>query len=140
MSINASKTVHVQFGPENPNAKYFINNTQITQKKVSRDLGLYIKDDLTLDSHFDKISATATGKMFSIFRKVITNEPKILIQIFTTYLRPNYEYASTILNISAINSITSLEAVQKLFTKIVYQRSNPNVKYWEIPPYSERLK
>uniref|UniRef100_A0AC34FUL3 Reverse transcriptase domain-containing protein n=1 Tax=Panagrolaimus sp. ES5 TaxID=591445 RepID=A0AC34FUL3_9BILA len=140
MSINASKTVHVQFGPKNPNAKYLINNTQITQKEVTRDLGLYIRDDLTLDFHFDKISAAAAGKMFSIFRKIITNEPKILIQIFTTYIRPNYEYASSIFNVSAINAIKTLEAVQKLFTKIVYQRNNPNVKYWEIPPYSERLK
>ena len=78
--------------------------------------------------------------MWSIFRKVITNDPKILIQIFNTYIRPNYEYASSVFNVSQKKSIETLESLQKVFTRILYQRNHPNVKYYNIPEYSERLK
>uniref|UniRef100_A0AC35G4Z6 Reverse transcriptase domain-containing protein n=1 Tax=Panagrolaimus sp. PS1159 TaxID=55785 RepID=A0AC35G4Z6_9BILA len=118
MSVNAAKTVHVQYGSKNSEAKFFINDTQIIQQNVTRDLGLYINNDLTLDTHVENISKTANGKMFSILRKVITNDPKILTQIFTTYIRPNYEYASSVFNISQRNTIIALEAIQKLFTRI----------------------
>ena len=93
-----------------------------------------------MDTHFDNIYAAANGKMWSIFRKVITNDPKILIQIFTTYIRPNYEYASSVFNVSQKKSIETLESLQKLFTRTLYQRNHPQVKYWNIPDYSERLK
>jgi hypothetical protein len=140
MSVAAHKSVHVQFGGDNPNANYCINNVPIERKEVTRDLGFYIKNDLSINHHLETIVSSANAKMYSILKKVITKDSKILVQIFNTYIRPIYEYGSNIFNIPQQNIIDTIEHHQRQFTKIIYQRNNPNVNYINIPSYSERLK
>uniref|UniRef100_A0AC34G3U2 Reverse transcriptase domain-containing protein n=1 Tax=Panagrolaimus sp. ES5 TaxID=591445 RepID=A0AC34G3U2_9BILA len=53
--INASKTMHVQYGTPNPAANYSINDIDIIQKEVTRDLGFYIQNDLSMTHHIDMI-------------------------------------------------------------------------------------
>jgi hypothetical protein len=140
MALSSEKTFHVQYGPKNPNAKYSINDTPIETKEVTRDLGLYIKNDLSMSHHIDIITTTANGKKWSILKKVVTKDPKILIQIFNTYIRPTLEYASPVFNINQRNVIDTLEYQQRSFTKTIFNRNNPNINYSEIPSYPERLK
>uniref|UniRef100_A0A914PJ73 Reverse transcriptase domain-containing protein n=1 Tax=Panagrolaimus davidi TaxID=227884 RepID=A0A914PJ73_9BILA len=133
ITTNPTKSVHVQYGHPNPNAKYFINNAEIERKDVTRDLGIYIKNDLSMSHHIDMIYSSTNCKMYSILKKVITNNPQILVKIFNTYIRPNYEYGSPVFNISQKKKFAeSIEFLQKTYTKRIFLRNNPNSSYDQI--------
>uniref|UniRef100_A0A914PY44 Reverse transcriptase domain-containing protein n=1 Tax=Panagrolaimus davidi TaxID=227884 RepID=A0A914PY44_9BILA len=138
MKVAPTKTFHVQFGPSNPNAKYSVNNIEIERKEVVRDLGFYIKNDCSINDHLDIVTANANRKYYSIFKKIIIKDEKILTKIFNIYIRPIYEYGSPLFNLPKKTIIKQLENGQKTFTRMMFRRNNPQTAV--IPTYGERLK
>uniref|UniRef100_A0A914YHH1 Reverse transcriptase domain-containing protein n=1 Tax=Panagrolaimus superbus TaxID=310955 RepID=A0A914YHH1_9BILA len=138
MDLSVPKTHHIQFGKPNEAAIYFIDNNQIIKAENVRDLGVFISKNLSFSQHVDRIVSNATKKLFSITKKVITNDRDILIKIFNTYVRPNLEYCSPLFNIPKLKLIKKLESPQKKFTWILYRRIYGF--YSKIPSYEERLK
>ena len=61
-----------------------------------------------------------------VLRAMCTNDFKVLIKAYTTYLRPLFEYATCIWNPHMIKDIEIVENVQKYFTRSVFKRCFTN--------------
>uniref|UniRef100_A0A914Z0R3 Reverse transcriptase domain-containing protein n=1 Tax=Panagrolaimus superbus TaxID=310955 RepID=A0A914Z0R3_9BILA len=114
MAVAAHKTFHVQFGTPNPQAIYSLNNSEIQRKDMTRDLGFFIRNDGSISQHLNVITRNVNRKMFSILKKITIKDPKMLIYIYNTYIRPNYEYGSQIFNVQKKKYTDQLEGNQRL--------------------------
>jgi hypothetical protein len=92
MDLSTPKTHHIQFGKPNDAAIYSIKEMEIERTETVRDLGLFISSNLSFSMHIDNIVSNATKKLFSITKKVVTNNKNILIKVFNTYIRPSLEH------------------------------------------------
>uniref|UniRef100_A0A914PWI2 Reverse transcriptase domain-containing protein n=1 Tax=Panagrolaimus davidi TaxID=227884 RepID=A0A914PWI2_9BILA len=138
MDLSTPKTHHIQFGKPNDASVYKIKETQIEKTETVRDLGIFISNNLSFSNHIDNIVSNATKKLFSITKKVVTNNKSILIKLFNTYIRPSLEYCSPLFNIQKLKSADQLETPQRKFTRILYRRIYGFTS--NVPTYEERLK
>jgi hypothetical protein len=138
MDLSTPKTHHIQFGKPNDAAVYSIKEMQIERTETVRDLGLFISNNLSFSTHIDNIVSNATKKLFSITKKVVTNNKNILIKVFNTYIRPSLEYCSPLFNIQKLKFADQLERPQRKFTRILYRRIYGFTS--NVPSYEERLK
>uniref|UniRef100_A0A914P5N6 Glycosyltransferase family 92 protein n=1 Tax=Panagrolaimus davidi TaxID=227884 RepID=A0A914P5N6_9BILA len=122
MDLSTPKTHHIQFGKPNDAAVYKIKETQIEKTETVRDLGIFISNNLSFSNHIDNIVSNATKKLFSITKKLVTDDKNILIKVFNTYIRPSLEYCSPLFNIQKLKFADQLEAPQRKFTRILYRR------------------
>ena len=88
---------------------------------LTRDLGFYIKNDLSMNDHIDYIIANVTRKMHSINKKLLVSDPQILTKVYKTFIRPNFEYGSQLFNIPQKKIINYLEKTQRTFTRIIFK-------------------
>uniref|UniRef100_A0A914QGR1 Reverse transcriptase domain-containing protein n=1 Tax=Panagrolaimus davidi TaxID=227884 RepID=A0A914QGR1_9BILA len=137
MTTSTSKTFHMQYGPKNEDAKYFINNTPISTVTIVRDLGIMLENNLQPHAHIKKIVGSAMASMFSIIKRVLISSTDVLIFLFNVYVRPILEYGTQLFNIQQKKIANYLERPQKLFTRILYRRQH---KFGIIPSYPSRLK
>lgn len=94
-----------------------INGSVISPSFLIKDLGVSYDNSLSFSSHIHDIVAHAKIIVFRLFRSFITRNTYALRKAFITYVRPSLEYCSPIWNPHFICDITSLESVQKIFTK-----------------------
>uniref|UniRef100_A0A914PZZ3 Reverse transcriptase domain-containing protein n=1 Tax=Panagrolaimus davidi TaxID=227884 RepID=A0A914PZZ3_9BILA len=99
MTTSTSKTFHMQYCPKNEDAKYLINNTQISTVTIVRDLGIMLENNLQPHAHIKKIVGSAMASMFSIIKRVLISSTDVLIFLFNVYVRPILEYGTQLFNI-----------------------------------------
>ena len=81
------------------------------------DLGIMVDESLTPSSHIAKITATAHQRVNLIFRTFVSRNITMLLRAYTTYVRPLLEYNTVVWSPSLKQDITSVEKVQRKFTK-----------------------
>lgn len=89
----------------------------IQQKPSVRDLGVEVDEKLTFTNHVSNIVMNASQRSHLIFRSFTSKNPASLIRAFKIYVRPLLEYNSQVWSPITIKDITSIEKVQKQFTK-----------------------
>ena len=108
-----------------------ISDNQIMAVKSAKDLGIIIDQNLQFDEHINEISRKAYSRSNLIFRSFATKNRKLLIKAYTTYVRPILEYNSPIWSPQLIKHISSIEVIQRSYTKRIPGLSNKS--------YAERL-
>ena len=82
-----------------------------------KDLGVLIDDQLTFSAHINSIVHKASCRAGLIFTCFTSRNLNSLVRAFITYVRPILEYCSPIWTPSTVKDITSIESVQRRFTK-----------------------
>ena len=90
-----------------------------------------------MEKHIQSIAAKARRSSFTLFKSIKSHNTNILIQLFSTFVRPLVEFSSSVFNPYYIKDIDAIEKVQKQFLELVYKRCNFGR---EPPPYNKLLE
>ena len=134
LKLNPSKSEYLSFKMRTEH-RYFICSELINKVSRTKDLGIWITDQLTWSTHIAKVKSKATCLSFIILRSFRSKSIQSYMLAYKTYVRPILEHNSVIWNGCNIGDIKELEKVQKMFTKILLQRHN--IKFSN---YHERLQ
>ena len=146
LTIAPKKCNVLHIGSKNSQSKYFVNGTiinTIENKQPIRDLGLYFRSDLKWDLHIDITIKKARRTSYAILKSIKTTEPKLLVEIYKTFIRPTLEFATNVYNPYLLKDIHVIEKVQKDFLKIAHKKCNWQMykenKLSPVPCYTELL-
>ena len=92
--------------------KYIIHGTVLDSVPSAKYLGVTISDDLSWSPHTDSISKKANQTLGFFKRNIKVHNNDIKSTAYTTLVRPQLEYASTVWSHTATN-MTKLEAIQR---------------------------
>ena len=129
MKLHTGKCKVIHFGKKNPHREYFIHDDLNLRKRLSntsheRDLGVIVSSDLKPTLHCNKAAATA-NRLLGLMKNTFTSRDPLLWKlIYTTYIRPHLEFASSVWNPFLQKDINTLEKVQRRATRIPYNLKN----------------
>ena len=121
---------------------YSLESLEIGKSDVVRDLGIMIQSNLRFNTHCSRI----TAKAFSLSRNIRIcfqgHSVGFYINIFKTYVRPLVESNIAAFSPITLESIDSIENVQKRFTKYLpgsFDLSYPErLRVLKLEPLEER--
>ncbi|GMT07531.1 hypothetical protein PENTCL1PPCAC_29705, partial [Pristionchus entomophagus] len=96
LSIASEKCNVLHLGNGNQLSKYYLSGIPIDQKSSMRDLGIQIDNELTFREHFDIVIQKAALRSNLIFRGLSTNNPVVMVNAYTTYVRPVVEFSPSV--------------------------------------------
>jgi len=82
-----------------------------------KDLGVIIDSELKFDKHINQIVSRAQHEANLIHKCFVSKDTNMLVQAYTTYIRPLLEYASSVWSPHSVVLIKNIESVQRRFTK-----------------------
>jgi len=115
MLFNPTKTKYMVISNSNDvnNNQLVINNTQIEQVSSFKQLGLFLDDKMTWETHINHIVLKATKKIGLLWR-VSLNFPRICAEnIYTTTILPTLDYGCSVYDSLSRRLTDRLEAVQR---------------------------
>ncbi|MEL7307440.1 MAG: reverse transcriptase domain-containing protein, partial [Pseudomonadota bacterium] len=119
LTLNTSKCFSVSFGRSNFTRLYTIDDKVIPCKSTFSDLGVAVRLPFSFRPHIDEIVSKAfsrLGLINKIFKNKTTNS---MLNLFKAFVRPKLEYASIVWNPYQINSVNSLERVQRRLCRMI---------------------
>ena len=131
LSFNASKCKTLYLGKENVRHGYSMASSsgQVTleQTTCEKDLGVLVDDKLSFDEHISQAVKKANSKLAMIRRTFTHMDKNMLVQLYTSLVRPILEYGNVIWSPHLQSHITQLEGVQHRATKML--SSIPHLTY-----------
>ena len=106
--------------------RYILHETVLEQSPLQKNLVLTISDNLSWTPHIDSVSKKANQTLGFLERNIKVHNKDLKSTAYTTLVRPQLEYASTVLSLHKATDITKLEAVQRrsaCWATRVYQRT-----------------
>lgn len=119
LSIASEKCNVLHIGKGNPKADYFLNTSKIEPKSSIRDLGIQIDDELSFKDHFDIVTQKAATRANIIFRGLTTNNAKVMVNAYTTYVRPMVEFCPSVAFPVHEKEAGKLEKLQNKVTRLI---------------------
>lgn len=122
MKINLSKCVSVSFSRSGSNNNfkydYRIVGSSISPSPCCRDLGVYLDESLSYESHIDHITKKASRTLGFICRSTRDfKNPQSLITLYTSLVKPYLIYLAPIWKPYTLNSMNLLEGIQRKFLR-----------------------
>jgi len=99
---------------------YDLNGIILPDVKSMVDLGLTIDSNLRYKLHINNIVSKAHQRACLIMRCFKSRDPILLFRAFCVYVRPLVEYCVPVWSPSYIADINKVEAVQRRFTKRLF--------------------
>lgn len=147
MELNINKCKSMRISRTNVmSPTYLLNNTPLECVTSYRYLGVHITNNLSWKTHIDHITAKANRTLGYIRRNFSLAPSSLKLLLYTTYIRPQLEYASSVWDPGHVTLIHSLEAIQNRSARFIlnnYQRtaSITNMKaFLHLPLLSTRRK
>ena len=112
-----------------------MDNKDIPKVHTVRDLGIILSDNMKANNYIHTIRSKSNILCHSILRSFYSANHTLLVNLFKTYVRPVLEYNTCSWSPYLKSDITSVESVQRQFTRKVCQRSNLRFSF-----YNDRLK
>ena len=99
--------------------EYSLSNTVLPRTSLVRDLVVLWDDKLTLNDHYESVTARANRNLGLIYRLASNfSDPICLKVLYCSLVRPTLEYASTV----RVGWILRFEKVQRRFTRFAFRR------------------
>ncbi|MGL4482436.1 MAG: hypothetical protein ACRCTW_07920, partial [Lactococcus garvieae] len=122
LPLNANKCVHLSLGGNS--GKAFILNTTdgsvlIENAQLKKELGIWLSSNLKFTYHYEMAASKAMRVLWMIRRIFPRIPPAAFITMFSIYIRPHLEYASSIVYSGLVKDQLCLERVQRKATKLV---------------------
>jgi len=73
---------------------YRINDCKRQWSSCTRDLGIYVDNDLKFAQHISKITHIGHSQAAQILKCFFTRDPEVLIMAYCSYVRPILEYCT----------------------------------------------
>ena len=118
MELNKKKFQLIQYG-NNKNTKlsYDIGQEKPLQKEADvKDLGVYVSENLSWDTHIAEGIKTGRKYMGWILRTFQSRKPEVLLTLYRAYVIPRLEYASVLVSPYMIKDIERIESIQRSIT------------------------
>jgi hypothetical protein len=119
--FNTDKCNTLHLGITNPNIQYTLNNQNIQQTHLQKDLGITIDDRLQFTHHIDNITSKANRTLSAINRNFKHLDTDTFITLYKAQVRPKLEYASSVWNPHLKKDIHKIERIQARTTKMIPQ-------------------
>jgi hypothetical protein len=114
VSTNKSGVLCIGHGPID--CHYINNNDPIPLVPEYKDLGVRVDSKLSFSNHINKICADASKRASCIFKSFSCRDPRFLVQMFKTYVRPKIESSTSVWNPVDKGKVKLLEDIQKSYT------------------------
>ena len=124
MRLNLDKCKIMHFGKKNPRINYTMKSydneelIQIEKTESERDLGIQVSANLKYDAQVSKSASKANSMLGILKRTFVTRNVDIWKKLYTTYVRPQLEFAVSAWNPYLKKDISTLEKVQQRATKV----------------------
>ena len=114
MSFNPSKcqVLHITRAKCPIQTRYILHGTVLESVPSAKYLGITISDNLSWIPHIDSVSKKANQTLGFLKRNLKVHNKDLKPTAYTTLVRPQLEYASTVWSPHKATDITKLEAVQ----------------------------
>jgi len=96
---------------------YLIDDCKLQWSSCTRDLGVFMDNDLKFTQHISKVVHIAHTRTHLLCKCFFTRDPVVLVKAFCAYVRPILEYCAPVWSPHHIGLIDKLEKVQRRFTK-----------------------
>lgn len=115
MSFNPSKcqVLHITRAKCPIQTKYILHGTVLDSVSSAKYLGVTNSDNLSWSPNIDSISKKANQSLGFLKRNIKVHNKDLKSTAYTTLVRPQLEYASTVWSPHTATNITKLEAVQR---------------------------
>jgi hypothetical protein len=132
MPFNISKCKVMHFGHNNQAAAYNIDGNDLATVTNELDLGVIVKNDLSVSLQCAKVVKTANRIIGLIKRTFTSRDEKVLLPLYKSLVRPHLEYCVQAWCPHLKKDIDLIENVQHRMTKLIN-----GVQYFE---YVDRLE
>ena len=121
MAFNAQKcyVLHITHSKSPIKSTYSLNNTILQEVPSYTYLGVDISNDLTWNSHVDRISAKANRTLGFLRRNLYSCPTHIKDMAYKTLVRPILDYCSSVWDPHTQTLINQLEAIQNRAARFV---------------------
>ena len=109
-SVSKCKVMHV--GKKNPRHPYYTSSNGLKSVKVEKDLGIMITSDLKCSQQCEYAYSKANRVIGMIRRTITYKEPKIMLNLYKTLVRPHVGYCCCVWNPSDKKDTELLEKIQ----------------------------
>ena len=110
-------------GKRNPHHEYFLNGIQLPTVDTEKDLGVNVTCNLQWEHHIELAVNKAKSVVAWVSRSVISRDPKVMVNIYKSLVRPHLEYCVQLWSPSPRhgnwNLIMKLEDVQRQYTRLI---------------------
>lgn len=132
MKFNIEKCKVLHIGNDNVQARYVMNNVQLSSTAKEKDLGVVVSKDLKPSQHCTETVKTANKLVGFIERTFEFKSEKVILALYNSLVRPHLEYCVQFWSPYYKKDIEKLEKIQRRVTKMIPRLRNKS--------YEERLK
>ena len=97
---------------------YCINGQRLNETCEQKDLGVLVSNDLKPAKHITSIVKKANQRLGMIKRCFSNRSPEVIINLYSTLIRPILEYCSLVWNPWSQKDINALDKVQRRCEKM----------------------
>jgi len=119
MEFNVGKCKVMHVGKKNVKFPYHMRGNVLKEVELEKDLGVFISVDLKCSQQCVYACNKANKVMGMIRRTISYKEPRIMLGLFKTLVRPHIEYCSSAWNPFYKKDKELIEKVQHRFTKMI---------------------
>ncbi|KAK8747068.1 hypothetical protein OTU49_016973, partial [Cherax quadricarinatus] len=132
MQFNVDKCKVLKLGSVHNPSTYKLNNVELSHTDCEKDLGVMVSSNLKPRQQCLSVRNKANRLLGFISRSVSNRSPEVILQLYTSLVRPHLDYAAQFWSPYYRMDINSLENIQRRMTKLIHSIRNL--------PYEERLK
>nr|XP_053657327.1 uncharacterized protein LOC128706451 [Cherax quadricarinatus] len=132
MKFNVDKCKLLALGNENNPRSYNLGEVELGHTECEKDLGVMVSRNLKPRQQCLSVRNKANRLLGFISRSISNRSPKVILQLYTSLVRPHLDYAAQFWSPYYRMDIDSLENIQRRMTKMIYCVRNL--------PYEDRLK
>ena len=124
LTLSYNKCLALYLGHRNCKHSYYFDSSIIETKSCSKDLGVFVSDNLKFSYHCSSIIKKGFIRLNLIFKSFKSRNVNFLIQLYKSFVRPTLEYSSIVWSPYLLGDIDALERVQRVFTRRIPGMSN----------------
>ncbi|EFP06802.1 hypothetical protein CRE_11263 [Caenorhabditis remanei] len=122
LALNNEKTSCITLGTKPKIFDYSIDGSLVRREEIIRDLGFMICPKLDFSQHWKKYVNNAKCVLTQIFNQYSSDNPRLLILLYKTFVRPILEYGTVVTSPLKKSDIRSIESVQNSLTRRIRSR------------------
>ena len=111
----------MHIGRQNLNLPYTINGTEIMGVSTEKDIGFWIRANLSTSTHFHKARCKALAEISRIWRNFSFVDKRAFCTLYNQRIRPHLDYGMTACPPGTVAEQKLLEAVQSKATALVHE-------------------
>ena len=117
LPINFENSVALHYGKANPRRQYFMNKHVIKSEKYVVELGVCLSETFSYEEHIRRIAYKAAKTAGMVLKVFSSRDTEFLKRVYSIYVRSTLEYASSVWRLPSISLNSTLEKVQRKYTK-----------------------